>query len=126
MNNTSTVVVVVVVSVVIVSVVVSVVLLLLGIRISGSDGSVDLVANTSLLATMMDYLIIFFFIRIRFIRLSDFSLVAYKNSLWPVITVILIHTLPLPSRARLARDGFYSFHTTQHSQIILTLTGYMF
>ena len=57
MNNTSTVVVVVVVSVV-----VSVVVLLLGIRIGGSDGSVDLVANTSLLATMMDHLIIFFFI----------------------------------------------------------------
>ena len=52
MNNTSTVVVVVVV-------VVSVVLLLLGIRIGGSDGSVDLVANTSLLATMMDHLLLY-------------------------------------------------------------------
>jgi len=52
---------VVVVVVVVSVVVVSVVLLLLGIRIGGSDGSVDLVANT-LLATMMDHLIIFFFI----------------------------------------------------------------
>jgi len=73
-------------AVVVVSVVVvSVVLLLLGIRIGSSDGSVDLVANTSLLATiMMDHLLLYLNWIHSFVR-QIFRLLPIKFSLGPCL-----------------------------------------